>query len=116
MEEVRRGVANEQGERPGDPEVRKDMLDRISALGKGRFAQRLAAHIGNIDLPARLRTVAGITDASASLDTPALRRLGPAAYLFLALDDISQKARGTSLFATPPETSIHPRSTDAADQ
>jgi putative ATP-dependent endonuclease of OLD family len=62
--------------------------------------------------------MAGITDASAPLDTQALRRLGTSSYLFLALDDISQKARGTSLFAVLPDTNDNsePRGTDAAGQ
>ncbi|MFF4590448.1 ATP-dependent endonuclease [Streptomyces sp. NPDC001388] len=117
IDEVRRGVTNEQGT-TADPDVRKDMLERISDLGKGRFAQRLAAHIRKVDLPARIRAVAHITDADTPLDTRALRRLGTASYLFLALDDISQRARGTSLFATRQHTNDNsePRGTDAAGQ
>ncbi|MGW9032058.1 hypothetical protein ACWGQ5_50340, partial [Streptomyces sp. NPDC055722] len=82
----------------------------------GRFAQRLAAHIRRADLRTRVRAMAGITDASAPLDTQALRRLGTSSYLFL--DDISQKARGTSLFAVLPDTNDNsePRGTDAAGQ
>lgn len=115
--DVRRGVANEQSPTV-DPDVRKDMLDRISDLGKGRFAQRLAAHIRAVDLPARIRTAAQITDSGTPLDTRALHRLGTASYLFLALDDISHKARGTSLFAARQDTNgtSEPRGTDAAGQ
>ncbi|MCX5443864.1 UvrD-helicase domain-containing protein [Streptomyces sp. NBC_00063] len=83
IDDVRRGVTNEQGSTT-DPDVRKDMLDRISDLGKGRFAQRLAAHIRTVDLQARIRTAARITNPGTPLDTRALRRLGTAAYLFLA--------------------------------
>jgi putative ATP-dependent endonuclease of OLD family len=114
--DVRRGVANEQNPTV-DPAVRKDMLDRISDLGKGRFAQRLAAHIHAVDLPARIRTAAQITDSGTPLGTRALHRLGTASYLFLALDDISHKVRGTSLFAARQDTNnSEPRGTNAAGQ
>ncbi|MFG6294154.1 ATP-dependent nuclease [Streptomyces rochei] len=117
LDDVRRGIANEQSTTV-DPEVRKDMLDRISDLGKGRFAQRLAAHIRAVDLQARIRTAAQITDSGTPLDTRALHRLGTASYLFLALDDISHKARGASLFAAPQDTTdtSAPRGTDAAGE
>ncbi|MFF7127216.1 AAA family ATPase [Streptomyces sp. NPDC008240] len=117
IDEVRSGVTNEQSPAP-DPDVRTDMLKRISDLGKGRFAQRLAAHISKVDLPARIRTAAQITDPEAPLDAKALRRLGSASYLFLALDDISHKARGIALLAARQTTTddSEPRGTDAAGQ
>jgi putative ATP-dependent endonuclease of OLD family len=103
IDEVRRGVTNEQNATI-DADARKAMLKRISDLGKGRFAQRLAAHITRADLPARIRAAAHIADGGAPVDTQALRRLGTASYLFLALDHISRTARGTPLFATAPDT------------
>ncbi|MFF7647113.1 AAA family ATPase [Streptomyces canus] len=117
IDDVRRGVANERNPTV-DLEVRKDMLDRISDVGKGRFAQRLAAHVRAVDLPARIRTAAQITIPDTPLDTRVLHRLGTAAYLFLALDDISHKARGTTLFAARQDTTdtSAPRGTDAAGQ
>ncbi|MFD9196404.1 ATP-dependent endonuclease [Streptomyces phaeochromogenes] len=117
INEVRSGITNEQSPAP-DPDIRKDMLKRISDLGKGRFAQRLAAHLCTVDLPARIRAAAQITDPDTPLDARALRRLGTASYLFLALDDISHKARGTSLLATRQTTTENsePRGTDAAGQ
>lgn len=42
-------VANELSDAP-DPKVRRSMLKRITAIGKGRYAQRLAAHIEDRDL------------------------------------------------------------------
>lgn len=104
IDEVRRGVTNEQGETI-DPDARKDMLKRISDLGKGRFAQRLAAHIAQTDLPARICAAANITSGDTSVDTQALRGLGTASYLFLALDAISRTARGTSLLTVGPGAS-----------
>ncbi|NUK25445.1 AAA family ATPase [Streptomyces lunaelactis] len=114
--EVNDGVMNESNPFGVDPETRKKLLDRISDLGKGRFAQRLAAHISTIDLRARIRAVAGITDASAPLDAQVLSQLGSASYLFLALDDISRKTRETSLFAPLPDTHSASRGTDVPGQ
>lgn len=112
IDEVRRGVANEQGATI-DPDVRKDMLKRISDLGKGRFAQRLAAHIAQVDLPARIRAAVQITGEDAPLDSQALRRLGTASYLFLALDDISRRVRGTPLFTAVSDTPHSQQGIDA---
>ena len=50
-EDVRNGVQNEQADEV-DPELRRKMLGRIEAIGKGRFGQRLAAHIAEVDLRA----------------------------------------------------------------
>ncbi|MFE0026781.1 ATP-dependent endonuclease [Amycolatopsis sp. NPDC059021] len=103
IDEVRHGVTAEQNGTL-DPDARKDMLKRISELGKGRFAQRLAGHIDRVDLPARIRTTAGVTDDRTPVDTSVLRRLGNATYFLLALDDISRKVRGTALFAADTDT------------
>ena len=113
IEEVRRGIANEQNATV-DPDARKEMLKRISDLGKGRFAQRLAAHIAQANLPARIRAVAHISEDS-SVDAQALHRLGIAAYLFLALDDISGAVRGTSLFTAAPDTATDSQQSLDAD-
>ncbi|WP_373569039.1 ATP-dependent nuclease [Streptomyces alfalfae] len=96
VEDVHRGVANEQSLSP-NLEIRATMLGRIAALGKGRFAQRLAAHISRIDLRTRLCTVLGISDTTQEVDTHALRRLGTESYLLLALNNISLQVRGTPL-------------------
>lgn len=115
IDEVRRGVTNEQNATV-DPDARTDMLKRISDLGKGRFAQRLAAHIGQIDLPARIRAAAQITGSATAVDTQGLRCLGTAAYLFLALNDISRTVRGTALFAAGSGTSDDRQQVIDADQ
>lgn len=107
------GVANEQGATI-DPAVRKAMLKHIADLGKGRFAQRLSAHIARLDLPARIRAAAGITDDETPLDSQALRQLGTASHLFLALDHISQAVRGTSLLPILGTPNDGQQSTDAA--
>ncbi|GHH42089.1 ATP-dependent nuclease [Lentzea cavernae] len=101
--DVTLGVANERAATV-DREVRKKMLKRISALGKGRFAQRLASHLSRADLPAVVRAAAEVTSNTSSVDAQSLRRLGTAAYLFLALDKISQVARESALIGEQPDT------------
>lgn len=115
IDEVSRGVANER-QATIDPDVRKQMLKRIAALGKGRFAQRLAAHIAQVDLGARVRAAAQITRQDVPLDEQALRRLGTASYLFLAMEDISRAARGTSFLAEHAAPSDGSRQDSDADQ
>ncbi|WP_063002401.1 ATP-dependent nuclease [Nocardia mikamii] len=113
--EVSLGVANEATETP-DLELRQDMIERISELGKGRFAQRLAGHIGQVNLPALIREATQVCNA-APVDTQALHRLGAASYLFLALDNISRILRGTPLFpaALAPSPSDDNNQTDDAN-
>lgn len=96
IEDVRLGVANEQSEAV-DSEVRANMLQRISDLGKGRFAQRLAAHIAEVDVCDRVRSLQGI-DADEDITSESVRDLGAPAYLFLALNDIALKTREIPLF------------------
>ncbi|MCL3999137.1 hypothetical protein, partial [Streptomyces lavenduligriseus] len=110
-DDVSRGVANERNTTV-DPELRKKMLKRIGALGKGRFAQRLAAHIAQVDLQGRIRA-ATQTPWDRPLDEQALRRLDTAAYLFLAMERISRAARGTSLFPGPTVPHVNGQGTDA---
>lgn len=115
IDEVRRGVTNEQNATV-DPDARKRMLKRISELGKGRLAQRLAAHIAQTDLLALIRAAVHITSDSAPVDTQALRSLGTAAHLFLVLDHISNTARGTALFTVGPRSSDSSQQVIDADQ
>ncbi|MFE3170060.1 ATP-dependent endonuclease [Amycolatopsis sp. NPDC059090] len=115
IDEVRHGVTAEQNGTV-DPDARKDMLKRISDLGKGRYAQRLAAHIDRIGLSARIRATTGVTDDRIPIDTSVLRRLGNVAYLFLALDDISRKVRGTALFTAETATPDGSQQANDADQ
>jgi putative ATP-dependent endonuclease of OLD family len=111
INDVSRGVANELNAIV-DSDVRKKMLKRIGDLGKGRFAQRLAAHIAQVDLGTRIRSEAQIADDD-PLDEQALRRLGTASYLFLAMERISQAARGTSLLTGHAAPHTHGQGSDA---
>ncbi|MFD3739034.1 ATP-dependent endonuclease [Streptomyces sp. NPDC058629] len=110
-DDVSRGVANEQNTTV-DPVLRKKMLKRIGALSKGRFAQRLAAHIAQADLQGRIRD-ATQTPWNLPLDEQALRRLGTASYIFLAMEHISRAARGTSLFPGPTTPFANGQASDA---
>lgn len=98
--DVRLGVDNEAADAP-NLEVRAAMMKRIGDLGKGRFAQRLAAHLEATDLRARVMEIADIDDPS-ELGSATLAKLGAASYLFLALNRISQEVRDAPLF---PDTS-----------
>ncbi|MFF2041789.1 ATP-dependent endonuclease [Kitasatospora sp. NPDC058170] len=115
IKEVRAGVANEQAAFV-DADARKKMLTRISALGKGRFAQRLAAHLGATNLPSVIRRAAGVSDPAADVDEAALARLGTASYLFLALNKISHKVRSQPLFPAQTGDGGEPEDPDAAGQ
>ncbi|WP_164873596.1 hypothetical protein, partial [Streptomyces sp. S063] len=93
-----RGVANEQNTTV-DPVLRKKMLKRIGALSKVA-SHSASPHISHTDLQGRIRD-ATQTPWNLPLDEQALRRLGTASYIFLAMEHISRAARGTSLFPAP---------------
>ncbi|GHS89832.1 ATP-dependent endonuclease [Actinomycetota bacterium] len=80
---VSAGVSNDRPDAAGDPKVRDDFLARISALGKGRFAQRLAAHVAASDLSALIE--------EQGVDPEAL-------YLLAALNTVSLRVRQKPLF------------------
>lgn len=65
-----------------DAEVRKVFIRRIEAIGKGRFAQRLAGYIADEDL----------TPLSAIVDPT-----NPVGYALQILDDASRRMRGRRL-------------------
>lgn len=97
-EDVEDGVANELSAQPS-PEVRAAMLKRISAVGKGRFAQRLAAHIEASDLRDRLATLLDpIGDGGEPSD---IATQGPFGHVVAALDEVSRRVRGCPLTAEP---------------
>jgi putative ATP-dependent endonuclease of OLD family len=88
------GVDNELSDRP-DPDVRAGMLNRISAVGKGRVAQRLASHIETADVAGRMRSDLGLGDGERTAADWA--DAGPGAHLLSALDEISRGVRGRPL-------------------
>jgi len=92
--DVDAGVDN-QSETPIDTEMRDKMLSRITAKGKGRFAQRLAAHIAGIDLRAK---IAEHVTANAVADLPDdVYDNFYCGYIFKALNTISEHIRGEPL-------------------
>jgi putative ATP-dependent endonuclease of OLD family len=94
--DVRDGVLNEAATHP-DTDARSKMMKRIDRVGKGRFAQRLADHIAQIDLRTRVAEIIGSGDPDA-IEGEDLNELGAAAYLFQALNAVSVEMRGTALF------------------
>jgi putative ATP-dependent endonuclease of the OLD family len=85
------GVANERSRTPQATE-RAAMLRRIETVGKGRYAQRLAAYIADSDL-------AALVEESGGDPTTEPIEAGPASYLLNALDRVSWIVRGRPLLA-----------------
>jgi putative ATP-dependent endonuclease of OLD family len=85
-----------------DTEDRDELLRRIDNIGKGRFAQRLAAHIDVID-PSTLRAAITYRDTEmraglpSSISPARFMGVGSYGYLFAALDRVSWMVRGRSL-------------------
>lgn len=88
---VAAGVDNDQVDGEHDAEVRAKFLGRIGEIGKGRFAQRLAAHVEHTDIAAVV----------------AERGIEPQdQHVLAALDAVSRHVRGVPLFeawAAEPE-------------
>lgn len=89
-------VANELTEAP-DEKLRARMLKRITALGKGRYAQRLAAHLEALDLRSRLHEDMTLVPADADASA-ALSDVSSGWHVLAALDQVSRIARGVPLF------------------
>jgi putative ATP-dependent endonuclease of the OLD family len=92
--DVAAGIVNELDSVP-DTDARTDMLTRISDLGKGRYAQRLASHVARVDLPGRLAECVGVC-ADEGLPADTYERL-TAGYIFRALNAVSVAVRGEPL-------------------
>jgi putative ATP-dependent endonuclease of the OLD family len=89
-DDVNAGVDN-QLETPIDVAIRDAMLSRITVIGKGRFAQRVAAHIAKVDLRARIaEQVTGNRLADLPSDVYDSFYSG---YIFKALNAISEQVR-----------------------
>ena len=79
---VAAGVANDRVGGPQDPKVRMKFLNRIAEIGKGRFAQRLAAHLEQLDIETAV--------AEAGIEPQDL-------HVLAALDAVSRRVRGIPL-------------------
>jgi putative ATP-dependent endonuclease of OLD family len=98
-----------------DTAIRKDLLRWITEIGKGRFAQRLAALIDAMD-PADLRSAiiasrtAGVNAALPSaMEIAELMAAGSYGYLLAALDRISREIRGRALIGTRQRCTVRRR-------
>lgn len=90
-QDVRNGVKNEQADEV-DSEPRRKMLARIEAIGKGRFGQRLAAHIAEIDLRALVLDALDLEEDDVAGEAE-LEDIGGSSYLLQALDRVSMLVR-----------------------
>jgi putative ATP-dependent endonuclease of OLD family len=98
-----------------DAATREGVLDRIERIGKGRFAQRLAAHVDAMDRAA----LRGSIVAAAGLDagdpaTPNIGRdellvAGSFGYIFAALEAISRTVRSKGLLLARSRRTVRRR-------
>lgn len=89
-------------------EQRHDLVDKIEDIGKGRYAQRLAAHVAALpDLPGRVRALAGQPTRGPLTHEDLLTITGPGPILAL-LDDLSRTFRQQPLFPQPCATAEAP--------
>lgn len=94
--EIAEGVTNESSAKI-DVDARDRMLKRIESVGKGRFAQRLASHLEDINLE-EMVTLAR-RDSAPKLAADQVPYLGSASYLLRALHSVSLLSRGAPLIA-----------------
>ncbi|MFI6581827.1 ATP-dependent nuclease [Embleya sp. NPDC050493] len=87
----------------GTEEDRKFVLARIDEIGKGRYAQRLAAHVEGIDLSARIRMLLGNAPEDKPVSTADLLALHGSGPLLALLDTVRREAEGLGLSPTPNE-------------
>ncbi|MDM7989078.1 AAA family ATPase [Arthrobacter sp. zg-Y877] len=99
-----RELENESEQVP-DCSTRKDLLKRISGVGKGRFAQRLASNLATSDVDI-IAPVMGADGVATSPD------YGRASHLFFALEAASQSVRGRPLRGEPDNLGFPPGETN----
>jgi len=80
-------------------EQRDAVLSRIERIGKGRYAQRLAAHVTVMDLRARVCELLN-ADADATVDRGDLVRIPGCGVLLTLLDDLRRNIEGLPLLPT----------------
>lgn len=92
------GIDNERQDEPGT-DARTQMLEDVEHAKKGRFAQRVAAHVASLDLGTVVRDELGL-DPDDDVDT--YDGLGRSAYLLECLDAVSRRVRVTGLLPVVP--------------
>lgn len=80
------------------------LLSRIDRIGKGRYAQRLAAHVTVMDLPARVRMMLEAASDD-PLDRGDLLEVPGCGALLALLDDLRRKIQGLPLLPTDDQYS-----------
>ncbi|MER6400736.1 TOPRIM nucleotidyl transferase/hydrolase domain-containing protein [Kitasatospora sp. NPDC001603] len=75
---------------------RSDFVEKIEDIGKGRFAQRLAAHVAVMDLRARLRDFYP-QNTDGAFTRGELASIQGAGSILVLLEDLSQAVRGVPL-------------------
>ncbi|MFJ2115556.1 ATP-dependent nuclease [Streptomyces sp. NPDC087850] len=93
---VTEGEANQQQQ--------TEFVAKIEGIGKGRFAQRLATHVANLDLPGRLSEI-GSSPANGTYNRAELGGIRGAGSILALLEDLSQAVRGIPLLSAVPPTS-----------
>lgn len=106
--DVAKGADKEKPTHASDRQRRTRTLDRIEKVGKGRFAQRWAAHIAEVDVRAgllNLLDVSGVEideevdDGTAAVTGSLLAEAGSARACLRVLEWASEHARGVHLLS-----------------
>jgi putative ATP-dependent endonuclease of OLD family len=85
-------------------EQRDAVLSRIDRIGKGRYAQRLAAHVTVMNLRARVCELLNI-DGDAPVDRGDLVQISGCGVLLALLDDLRRNIEGLPLLPTEEQHS-----------
>jgi putative ATP-dependent endonuclease of OLD family len=85
-------------------EQRDAVLSRIERIGKGRYAQRLAAHVTVMDLHARVCDLLNV-DGDAAVDRDDLMEISGSGVLLTLLDDLRRNIEGLPLLPTEEQHS-----------
>ncbi|MDJ0347389.1 hypothetical protein QMK19_40120 [Streptomyces sp. H10-C2] len=80
-----------------------DFITKIENIGKGRFAQRLATLVANLDLHSRLAQI-GTRPDKGGYSRAELGRIPGAGTILTLLEDLSQAVRGIPLLSPAPST------------
>ncbi|MFD6912322.1 ATP-dependent endonuclease [Streptomyces virginiae] len=75
-----------------------EFVTKIEGIGKGRFAQRLATHVGDLDLSGRLTEI-GSSPVNRAHSSAELGRIRGAGSILALLEDLSQAVRGIPLLS-----------------
>jgi putative ATP-dependent endonuclease of OLD family len=106
-----RGCADEEPTRAR----RLVILRRINDPGKGRYAQRLADHVSQVDLRERVLEALGEDDDGQEIGAEDLLGLPGCGHLLAALDDVSRTIRGLSLLGPQEDEATGEEGAESTD-